>query len=355
MKRGQRFLSFGVISAVLSAIGCGSSAIPIPAGATSTTGSGSGTITSSGAGDQSYVPTFGLSASTIYVVENGSTTGTGSVLELPASGQGSVTPTATLSAPPNTSFSTAAVDQSGNIYVAGYINSPNLSYEVLVYPAGATGSATPARTLTNIPGYVWSLAVDTAGQIYAQTQNEISVFAAGATGNAPPVRQIAGSATQLVGATSIAVDSAQNLYVANDVNILIFSSTATGNAAPARMITEATPGFFQPVGIAVDKFGDILVTSYFAPGLGLTSAIYEYASGASGDVAPISTLNVTSLTADSGMAVDGAGSLYTVVVDSSGQLAVDVFSAGESGTSAPVRTITSTVWNSAALQQIAVY
>src|ERR1035437_4843482 len=101
MKPGPRFLSFGVIVAVLLTIGCGRNANPISAAAATTitsTGSGtititgSGTTTSTGSGTQGYSPTPGISASTLYVVQNDPTTGASSVLELPASGQGTTTP-----------------------------------------------------------------------------------------------------------------------------------------------------------------------------------------------------------------------------------------------------------------------
>src|ERR1039458_5279368 len=79
-----------------------------------------------------------------------STTGASSVLELPASGQGTttpgatfgqevVTPTATLLPPVNTTFELVAVDASGNIYVGAQTTAPSPGSEILIYAPGATG------------------------------------------------------------------------------------------------------------------------------------------------------------------------------------------------------------------------
>ena len=329
----SRVLPFSAASLLLLGIGCGSS----PNTDTTT-----------------QTPSAAI---TIYVVQNDPTTGATSVLELPANGQGNVTPTATLNAPAYTGFTMATVDQSGNIYVAGYVYSPALSFEILEYAAGATGVATPTRTLTNLPDFVWALAVDTAGQIYAEmnAQNsytgQISVFAAGATGNATPIRQIVGSLTQLGGGSSLAVDSSQNLYVNNELSILVFSPTATGNVTPTRIIYEATGGVTLH-GLALDNSGDLFSVS--TAQLGSSSAIVEFAPGSSGASVPTRTLEVPSATFGTSVAVDAAGNLYTVDQSSTAKYGVDVFSAGESSNSAPARTITSTAWTTSQTGQIAV-
>ena len=160
----SRVIPFSAVSLLLLAIGCGSSSSPATPG-----------------------------ASNIYVVQNNASTGASSVLQFPSNAQGSLMPTATLTAPENTTFYSVAIDTSSNLYVSA---GDSTSFEVLVYAPIASGIATPVRSITNFSSYVVSLAVDSTGEIYAITGDTISVFAANATGNAVPVRQIVGTATQ---------------------------------------------------------------------------------------------------------------------------------------------------------------
>jgi hypothetical protein len=376
MKPGPRFLSFGVIVAVLLTIGCGRNANPISAAAATTitstgsgtitsTGSGtititgSGTTTSSGSGTQGYSPTPGISASTLYVVQNDPTTGASSVLELPASGQGTttpgatfgqevVTPTATLLPPVNTTFELVAVDASGNIYVGAKTTAPSPGSEILTYAPGATGATPPVRAITGLQS-LSDIAVDTAGQIYvletdpSSAAGSISVFASGATGAATPARNISGSLTTMVRATAIAVDAADNVYVANSswCNILVFSSGATGNVAPSSVIAGPTGGIPDLVGVAVDPAGDVFAST--------GSEIDDFLAGADGTVWPTWTWTVGN---SAGIAVDNASNIYAVETWN-GQPQVYVFPPPNgSGVS---HTVSSAAWTGSQFKHIAVY
>jgi hypothetical protein len=220
------------------------------------------------------------------------------------------------------------------------------------------------RTISSPVGIV-SLAVDSAGEIYALTQDGISVYAANASGNATPIRQIPANATTttLEYPTQIALDSGQNIYAANATDILVFSPTANGNVAPARTITWSNAGGAN--GVAVDAKGDIFTvieTCTGSPNACITSSqIFQFAPGANGTVTPTNALTIlpspsfpNASTQASGVALDSAGNLYTQVfsITSMGlgapsfldALSLEVFTPGQTGSSVPAQTITSTAW-----------
>jgi len=360
MKSLMRYLSFGAASVLLLAIGCG--------------------VNPSSPG--SLEPT-GDAASIVYVIQDDFNTETSSILELPANAQGNVAPSATLNSPASTIFYAAAVDQSGNLYVGAEteVVNPNAVFEIFEYAAGATGAATPMRTI-DIPVGVVSLAVDETGQIYALTQDGIYVFAANSSGNATPIRWIlpgeSTSITSIYYPFGIAVDEQQNIYVANATNILVFSSTANGNVAPVKTITWPTAQYGIADGVAVDANGDIFASNYLnncpvSPySCTSSSQILKFAPGANGAVTPTNTLTIlpnssfpSASTGANGVAVDGAGNLYTQVITTTNlglglpgwtdAMSVEVFSTGQTGSSAPAQTITSTAWTDSDSYGLAVY
>ena len=115
----------------------------------------------------SFTPSSPAGAHTIYVVQNALALGgtSDSVLEFSATANGDVSPAASLTGPAGAWFTSVAVDTSGSLYVAVEYPTP----EILVYAAGATGAATPVRTiaggLTTL-AYTTAVAVDASGQIY---------------------------------------------------------------------------------------------------------------------------------------------------------------------------------------------
>ncbi len=109
-----------------------------------------------------------------------------------------------------------------SLYVSG--GNPAAPY-VKVFTAGASGPATPSRTISGpATGLeeVGGVAVDRYGRIYVAngTDDSVRVFAPGANGNAAPVFVISGAATQIDYPSDLAFDAAGRLWVAND--------TATG-------------------------------------------------------------------------------------------------------------------------------
>jgi hypothetical protein len=358
MKFGLCYLSVGVIFVVPFGIGCGGATSPITGGSsTVTTSSGSGTITSSGSGSQMYVPAYPIAASTLYVIQNDPTTGASSVLELPATGHGSVTPAATLVAPPNTTFQQVAVDRSGNIYAGAQTTVPTTMNEVLVYAPGATGSSVPVRTITYLQNLV-DVKADMWGQVYVLQGDStaggttISEFASGATGNATPLSSISGSLTMLDHAAALTWDLAGDMCVANSNgnNILIFAWPASGNVAPQTIIGGSATGILKPRGIAVDLAGNILVTATSVSSA--APVILEFAHGASGNVAPTKTWAFVA--PYTGIAVDNANNVFAVT-NSNGQPEVDGFPESQTGGASPSQTMASTAWTNSQYQQLAFY
>jgi hypothetical protein len=169
-------------------------------------------------------------------------------------------------------------DASGNLYLSVYQICPcsfsATSNSIYVYNAGFSTS-TPSRIITP-PAleYVDGLAVDASGNIYASAElisgtgaGHIEVYAAGATGSATPIRTISGSATLLAGTSAtlgsdyntLAIDGAGTLYVRSIGNLGLgalstineFPSTASGNVAPTVTIAAGLPSYYPNVEIAV--------------------------------------------------------------------------------------------------------
>ncbi len=164
-----------------------------------------------------------------------------------------------------------AVDGSGALYVLGYLHGTAAGLqnptEVVVYAPGASGAATPVRTLVGAnAGFgsnTASIAVDAAGNLFAIVSNpanpwinatEVAEFAPGADGNALPVKTIVGNfGTFGVGPTHLQIDAADNIYVVSQFEnydlpqtpipvpplIATFPASATGAAVPANQFTSA--------------------------------------------------------------------------------------------------------------------
>lgn len=214
----------------------------------------------------------------------------------PLSGDGTattinVTPSSTLTAPSGTVFTAMAQDSADNLYVGAYQPANPFSLEILVYASGASGAATPTRTITgsatllstqglnNLPQDqlygILALAVDSNGEIYASFGPSILVFASGANGNVAPTRVLSGAATGITYATTLALDSANNLLTTNvDLGLTIgevldFSASANGNVAPTRTYDTVEMSF--PWGLDLDSNNNVFVSDTTGGG-----KIYEY-------------------------------------------------------------------------------
>ena len=122
---------------------------------------------------------------------------------------------------------------------------------------------------------------------------------------------ISGNLTQLQEPIGVAHDVSGNVYVADARANAVFKFAAgsSGNVAPSATITSASLSI--PDGLAVDSTGKIYVSD-FASG-----DIFVFAANASGRSTPVSTMSVASRGA---LTIDSAGDIYAVVSGNSGEI-----------------------------------
>ena len=271
-----------------------------------------------------------------------------SVTIYPAGATGNATPTATI-AGSSTGLSVPtgiAVDPAGRLYVTNIMGNNN---SITVYAVGATGNAAPSAAITGSNTSLRNpdgIAVDAAGQLYVTNANgpSITVYSAGATGNATPTATIAGGNTGLNSPRGIALDAAGSVYVANagGNSITVYAASATGNAMPMATIAGSNTGLSNPFGIAFDAAGQLYIANCGCLGGGVAS-ITIYAAGATGNATPMATIagSNTGLTSPAGIAVDAAGRLYVTNLAGNGISvnSITVYAASATGNATPTATI----------------
>jgi hypothetical protein len=227
------------------------------------------------------------------------------------------------------SMSVSAPMAAKNIYVIRFSSSDDVEHDsVAVFSASASGSATPTSTLMLPSGFVdLALVVGPTGVIYVGGQRQdgeqgfgqILEYAAGSSGSATPSVTLNGSAASTATFTypySLAVNSAGTLFVSSaDGTLEAFASGFTASSAPTQYLTwgqlennNGDPNFGEPTGsIGVDTAGDVFFLDE------VKGQIDVFAAGATGATAPVRTINgtdTTSFTDLEYLAVDGAGDVY---------------------------------------------
>src|SRR5439155_887873 len=174
----------------------------------------------------------------------------------------------------------------------------------------------------------------------------VTVFSRTAENNASPVRVIRGPKTELSLPMKVFVDTVHNeIFVANSGSnsILVFSRTANGDVSPLRKIEGPATKLKKPVGLFVDlKNDEVWATSpeehsaivFPNP---LAEAILVYRGDASGDAAPIRTIQGprTLLQENDELALDNVHDEIIVPT----RQAILVFSRTANGNVAPLRII----------------
>jgi len=206
--------------------------------------------------------------------------------------------------------------------------------QILAFSSSAPGTPSPLNTVALPAGVVAGyIAGDPSGNLYVTTSSDVRVYPAGATGPATPARVLpAGPTTTIANITGFTADASGSIYVSEfNAGIAIFTGHANGSVAPSRYILPGLSGLEFPEALATDSAGNLYVVNVHS---NWQSTILVFAPGATGDVAPLRTLNVSA----NGIAVDSAGNLYATV-NAAGNTAIEVFAPGAAGNDAPIRTI----------------
>jgi len=146
------------------------------------------------------------------------------------------------------------------------------------------------------------------------------------------------SSTMLDGVTDVVLDQAGNLYEGNAASstVNVYASGASGDVAPIRTLAGPSTGLAVPQGVALDSAGSLYVLN--TGGIPANRTITVYPPGADGDTPPLRTLT--------GIQV-GSGNLNAIAVDRFDNLylaedvpaIISVFAPGANGAVTPIRTI----------------
>ncbi len=257
------------------------------------------------------------------------------------SANGNVAPSASLSGSNVGYVDRVRLGPAGTIYTAA---SGQPASPIDAYAAGSTGNAVPIATVDLPPVSLEDIETDAAGDLWVSegtgymtgapanplTVSQIVEFAPGATGAATPIRTLV---TPYLEGT-FALDPTAGLAVTDlfvPFEVDVFSATANGNAVPVRTIRAVTYGPYIPDSVGFDASGNLYVSS-----LG-DGTMKVYAPGASGNATPIRS--VEKLPPFRATGVDSAGNVYVAVDNDDSTSAVLVYSAGANGVSTPVRTL----------------
>ena len=291
----------------------------------------------------------------IYVVQQSGSLA-GSILQFPATASGSVSPASTIT--PNTPVAQVATDAYGNIY---FFNGSN----IVEYAAGSSGAPTPTRQImAGSASRICCLAglgVSPGGTILlGQDNGEIDEWSATANGAVAPTRyilgasQTGGGASLVTVANQVTADASDNIYVATAgapgvAEVEVFGPSASANAAPSRSVGP----YGLAGGLAVDSTGNIYVTSSICnvsvPAPTCTGTISVYPTGTASTTTPsrVITGSATRLGLLGQIKVDSVGNLYVVSTSATGtNPTVLVFSATSLGNAAPTSSFTSPAWTS---------
>jgi hypothetical protein len=277
---------------------------------------------------------------TIYVADNG----TSSVDIFPPGSNGNVAPERVISGADTglVGPGDVKVDSAGDVYVANFSGD-----SITEYAPGASGDAVPICTISgsntglNFPD---DMSLEADGTLVVGNLGSpptVLVFAPKSCGNVAPTETITGSNTTLVGLDGVGTDATGRIYAANTEGGAIdeFPAGSNGNVAPDRVISGPGTGLGWPDDVVVGFGGQLFVTSGFG---GPVNSVTVYTPGASGNALP--TEDITGSNTDfqlpDDLAVDTSGDIFVTDSEATVGPAVLEFASGATGNVAPTATIT---------------
>lgn len=232
---------------------------------------------------------------------------------------------------------------------------PAAVYKVAQFNPSANGNAAPNQVISTKSQGVdaWSVAVDGNGNAWIVGSsysggNCTSRYYSGAilkygkkpSGGFTLANTIAGAKTGLSCPRTIALDNQGNIWVGNEgagtsgagSSIEEFASSASGNVKPTTTITGSATRLAQPNQVTIDSSsygsGRILVSD------DAKGRVFVFAPGSSGNVSP--TAAISSVLFPTGVATDGSGHIY---VSSFGDNSIQEFARNATGGATPILTI----------------
>jgi len=276
----------------------------------------------------------------IYVVDED-----GEIVIFPTSARGNVLPSMMINGvPDNLSFPEyIATDPAGTtIYVANSFGSPYAIQEFSASNGQYIGSITGtnsggAFTSGNAPG---GLAIDSSGNLYVGSSNKVIVFPPGASGNATPLRTITASSGG--GFNGLALDNNGNLFATQTTgsvgSVTAYTASSSGSVAPnASMPYQQAIQYLNGGDIAVDPFGNVWVGNPFGNTITGYQVVGAPGDGTFGSAMYSMQLGSVALQRPYGMAFDQNGNLW--VANNAGNSIVEL-SPTASGTATALNTLT---------------
>ncbi len=271
-----------------------------------------------------------------------------------AASKGSAGPLTIIAVPGIGATGPIAVDAAGNIAVASAVASED---SILFYPAGSKGTVAPSAILSGENtglARLADLAFDRSGNLYAANRlggpglsGSVTVYAPGSAGDASPTLTITTADTGIFQPVGVASKRQGNIYVASAASVSdsagdqgpgavsVFPPGSNGAISSSARIFGPSTKLNQVQGVTVDAAGKIYVLNY-VPGQGYS--VVTFAAGSSGDVAPLSSLEVGGFVG--GFAVDAAGDIYVNLVASGTRyVSLFMYPAGSSGAASPAMVI----------------
>jgi hypothetical protein len=201
-----------------------------------------------------------------------------------AGANGNVAPIASISGSNTTltSIQDISLDSSGNLWVSDY-----LVPAIDEFAAGQTGNIAPIRRISGTAtqfAFPYSVSVDAAGDVYVGDLKDVWVFPPGANGNVAPSRSITSSGLTDFAVAKSCASGSLAVAEAPDGTALEFPANANGSTTPSAVVTGSSTGLTNAQGIACDRLGNIFVAD--SPSWN-DGSLYEFAAGATGNVAPV--------------------------------------------------------------------